>query len=134
LRTVLDTNVLVSAFTATGVCHDLYAQALLTQQLITSEVVLRETRRVLRDKFKYSADEVTEAIANAASDAEIVSPEPLRERLCDDADDDWVLASAVGGRAEIIVTGDDDLLVLKKYGDIRILSPRQFLELLDRRP
>ena len=44
-----------------------------------------------------------------------------------------VLATALAGKADVIVTGDDDLLVLKEFRGIRILSPRQFLQLLDRR-
>jgi predicted nucleic acid-binding protein len=44
-----------------------------------------------------------------------------------------VLATAVAGRADVILTGDDDLLVLGEYQGIRILSPRQFVELMDRR-
>jgi predicted nucleic acid-binding protein len=47
--------------------------------------------------------------------------------------DDVVLATALAGKADVIVTGDDDLLVLKEFRGIRILSPRQFLQLLDRR-
>jgi len=44
-----------------------------------------------------------------------------------------VLATALAGKADMIVTGDEDLLVLKEFRGIRILSPRQFLEILDRR-
>jgi predicted nucleic acid-binding protein len=52
--------------------------------------------------------------------------------VCRDRDDDNVLATAVAGQADIILTGDDDLLVLGEYNGIRILSPRQFVELMDR--
>jgi predicted nucleic acid-binding protein len=47
-----------------------------------------------------------------------------------DPDDDWVLATAVAGEADVIVTGDKDLLVLKRYQGIPIVTPRGFLELL----
>jgi predicted nucleic acid-binding protein len=60
----------------------------------------------------------------------MVKPEPLPKRVCRDPDDDVVLATAVAGRADFIVTGDDDLLVLKRFRGIRILSPRQVLEML----
>ena len=43
-----------------------------------------------------------------------------------------LLATALAGNADVIVTGDEDLLVLKKFRGIEILSPRQFLKLLDR--
>lgn len=132
MRIVLDTNVLVSAFTATGVCHQLYEQALLTQELVTSGALIAEFRGTLQKKFKYSDEEVSEASATAARDAMIVATEPLAERICRDRDDDDVLATAVAGKADCIITGDNDLLTLKKFGGIRIRSPRQFLELLDR--
>jgi predicted nucleic acid-binding protein len=64
---------------------------------------------------------------------EFVEQQPLRERVCRDRNDDLVLATALAGKANVIVTGDNDLLVLKAFRGIRILSPRQFLELLDRR-
>lgn len=52
----------------------------------------------------------------------------LEEPACRDPDDDWVLATAVAGEAEVIVTGDADLLDLRTYRGIAILSPRGFLE------
>ena len=60
-------------------------------------------------------------------------PQPLPRRVWRDKNDDVVLATAVAGKADLIVTGDADLLVLKTFRGIRILAPRQFLELLDRR-
>ena len=51
--------------------------------------------------------------------------------VCRDPDDDPVRATAVGAGATTIVTGDDDLLVLKSYSGIEICSPRRFLEQLD---
>jgi putative PIN family toxin of toxin-antitoxin system len=57
----------------------------------------------------------------------VALPHPVRR----DRDDDKVLATAVAGRADIILTGDDDLLVLANYEGIRILSPRQFVNGMD---
>jgi putative PIN family toxin of toxin-antitoxin system len=75
----------------------------------------------------------TEAALAAYADlCEFVEPLPLPARVCRDKDDDIVIATAVAGKADVIVTGDDDLLALKKFRQIRILSPRQFLEFLDR--
>jgi predicted nucleic acid-binding protein len=47
-----------------------------------------------------------------------------------DADDDRVLATAVAAGAAVIVTGDQDLLVIGRYDGIDIVSPREFLTLL----
>ncbi|MBI3413898.1 MAG: putative toxin-antitoxin system toxin component, PIN family [Verrucomicrobia bacterium] len=132
MRIVLDTNVLVAAFTATGVCHQLYERALTTGQLFVSEAITTELRRTLKTKFRrLSAQDVAEIVAAVSADAELVEPAPLPLPVARDADDDAVLATALAGRADIIVTGDNDLLVLKTYQRIRILSPRGFLEFLD---
>ena len=66
-------------------------------------------------------------------DAQIVKPATLGKRVCRDAEDDWVLATAVAGHADAIVTGDNNLLVLKTYAQIPIVTPRGFLALLQRR-
>ena len=60
----------------------------------------------------------------------MVKPVALPKRICRDPDGDIVLATAVAGRADLVITGDDDLLVLKTFGGIHIFSPRQVLEIL----
>lgn len=58
----------------------------------------------------------------------------MTEPVCRDPYDDWVLATALAGEAEMIATGDDDLLVLEALRGIVILSPREFLERLSSQP
>ena len=132
MRLVLDTNVLVASVAADGLCRDLVRVRLRPHAIITSEPLLRELRTVLRTKFKADPDELP-LLSALSEQAEVVAPVRLGEHVCRDKDDDVVLATAVAGEANAIVTGDADLLVLKKFRGIRILSPRQFLELLDRR-
>ncbi len=132
MRLVIDTNVFIASAVADGFCRDLVRIRLRPHAIITSEPLLEELRRTLRTKFKADPDKLP-LVAALCEEAEIVTPVSLGERVCRDKDDDVVLATAVAGRAAVIVTGDDDLLALKKFRDIRILSPRQFLELLDHR-
>ena len=73
------------------------------------------------------------ALAAYVDLCEFIEPARLRERVCRDKDDDVVLATALAGKADVIVTGDDDLPALKAFRGIRILSPRRFLEVLDHR-
>jgi putative PIN family toxin of toxin-antitoxin system len=54
------------------------------------------------------------------------SYDKLQNRICRDPSDDEILALAVGTAADYIITGDKDLLDLKGYQTIKILSPRQF--------
>jgi predicted nucleic acid-binding protein len=57
---------------------------------------------------------------------EIVIPIQLEQQVCRDIDDDWVLATALSGKAQCIVTGDKDLLVIARFENIDIISPNDF--------
>jgi uncharacterized protein len=59
--------------------------------------------------------------------SEVIELPKAIPRICRDPDDDWVVACAVMGRAEAIVSGDHDLLDLQQVGKIPILTARQFL-------
>ena len=131
MRVVLDTNVFIAAVAADGLCRDLVRIRLLPHAIITSEPLLRELRTTAREKFAVDANELP-LLSQLRDEAEIVAPARLAKRVCRDKDDDVVLATAVAGKADAIVTGDDDLLVLKRFREIAIVSPRQFIELLDR--
>jgi putative PIN family toxin of toxin-antitoxin system len=126
VRIVLDTNVLVAAFIARGVCHQLLEHCVSHHDLVISEFILGEIREKLIVKFKYTPEVANETVNLLRSHTEIVSPTPLDKPICRDADDDNILAAAVAGGCECIITGDKDLLVLKQFQGIDILSPSDF--------
>jgi putative PIN family toxin of toxin-antitoxin system len=132
VRVVLDANVVIAAVISEGLCRDLVRVRVLPHTLVTSEPLLRELRKTLRYKFREDPDELP-LLFQLNEEAEIVTPPRLDECVCRDEDDDVVLATALTGKADVIVTSDEDLVVLKKFLGIRILPPRQFLELLDTR-
>jgi len=132
MRLVLDTNVLIAAFIARGVCSDLFAHCIARHQLVASDFILAELREHLAGKFKFAAEEVDEVIAFLRSTAEVFTPAGLEVPVCRDADDDMVLATAVAGSAKWIVTGDQDLLVLREFRGIRIIRPADFAEVESR--
>jgi putative PIN family toxin of toxin-antitoxin system len=127
---VLDTNVLLAAVLADGLCRDLVSKRIRAHELLTSQALLDELAEQLRKRFKADPHKVPLLTAYRER-ATLVSALPLPKPVCRDPDDDWVLATAVAGRAEVIVTGDQDLLVLGRHAGIDILSPRRFLEMLD---
>lgn len=131
MKLVLDTNVLLAAVLADGLCRDLVTKRIRAHELLTSERLLDELAEQLRDRFKVDPDEVPFLTAYRER-ATLVAAPPLPQPVCRDPDDDWVLATAVAGRADVMITGDQDLLVLGQHAGIAILSPRRFLELLDR--
>jgi putative PIN family toxin of toxin-antitoxin system len=126
VRLVLDTNVLIAAFVARGVCHELLEHCERRHHLVTSEQILREFESKLLTKFKVPAPRAAAATALLRSRLEVVEPAALAEPVCRDPDDDWVLATAATGGCVCIVTGDRDLLDLESYHGIPILAPGAF--------
>jgi len=130
VRVVFDTNVLYAAFVAKGFCEEVVDEAAGACDLVWSPPLKHELESVLaRHQIGFAT---RLALAAYVDLCEFVEPTPLRQRVCRDRNDDVVLATALAGKADVIVTGDDDLLVLKAFRGIRILSARQFLQLLDR--
>jgi len=130
LKIVLDTNVLVAALVADGLCRDLVQRRVRAHELCPSEALLKELAAILRRKFKVTAAEVP-WLEEYRRRATLCRPIPLSAPVCRDPDDDLVLATALAAPAGVIVTGDVDLLSLRHHAGIAILSPRQFLEHLD---
>jgi putative PIN family toxin of toxin-antitoxin system len=130
LRVFLDTNVLVSAFATRGVCADVLRVVLAEHTLVTGEVVLRELGRVLRTRIGLPAGAVRE-VDEFLREYE-VAPKPSARAAVPqrDRDDQWVVASAVDSRADVLVTGDRDLLDIGADVPIRIVDPRGFWDLV----
>src|SRR5262249_37509681 len=133
-RAVLDPNVLISALiTPDGASArpllELRAGAF---ELVYSQRLLEEVVQVLRrEKFRRY---VTEAEVHAFADLVrqegtlVDDPEPPRATLSEDPDDEYLVALARAARVEALVSGDAHLLRLQ--GQIPVLGPREFLEIL----
>ena len=134
MRVLLDTNVLVAAFATRGLCADLLRHVLVEHRLLIGEVVLEELQRALRRKLKLPAQSVS-AIIDFLREQEVVDrPARAAAAPARDPADRWVLASALDARADVLVTGGDDLLELTAgQAGVRILSPRDFWEIARRK-
>jgi uncharacterized protein len=134
LRVFLDTNVLVSAFATRGLCADVLRHVLAEHELLTGEVVLAELRRALRGKLHLAAETIEEIDALLRSHHVEPKPERLPVVEIRDKDDLSVLASALAGFADVLVTGDKDLLgIAPSVRGLRIVDPRGFWALTQTR-
>lgn len=137
MRIVLDTNVVLAALLWQGTPHHLLA-ALRQQhgaQLYTSTALLEELADVLSRPFaakRLAAIDKTarDVLADYVDAVELVEPPPLPAPVCRDPDDDEVLALALASRADLIVSGDNDLLVLQHFEAIPIVNAATALQQL----
>lgn len=132
MRVSLDTNVLVSALTTRGICADILTVVLSDHQLVLGERVLEELGRVLERKMKVPRDSVHEAQAFLRQEAAIISTSVEVDASIRDPDDVEVLGQAIAGLADVLVTGDRDLLDVTAVLPLEVLSPRGFWERLHR--
>jgi putative PIN family toxin of toxin-antitoxin system len=127
MRVVLDTNVLVAAFIARGVCSEVFERVIADNELVLSAHILNEFEGVMAGKLGFDTTRVERAVALLRRIGQIVDPDLLPKPLCRDEDDDAVLALALSSGAACLVTGDDDLLVLGAIEGTPIITPRAFL-------
>lgn len=124
MRIALDTNVLVSAFATRGLCADIFNLVLAEHELVLGVTVLAESQRVLRQKMRVPAETTRELIAFLRREAVVAGKATALPLAIRDVSDGPVLAEAVAGGAEVLVTGDQDLLAVASKSPIEILTPR----------
>lgn len=130
MRVVFDTNILVSALLfETSVPAQAFFAALSTGDVLLSETLVNEINEVLQRKKlkKYISNEQREEFLIAlVQSSKLVDVIEMID-VCRDPKDNHVLELAVSGGAQVIVTGDSDLLILNPFESIQIVTPRDFL-------
>jgi putative PIN family toxin of toxin-antitoxin system len=135
---VLDINALASAVGPTIGPPALALHAGLRGEydLVLSEAMIDVFARVLRKPYfaRFVApDRVAALCADLSALAELVLPDSTIRGIAADAEDDLVLATAIAGSADYLVTGDAGFLLLDPFRDIRIVTPSHFLDVLEGR-
>jgi putative PIN family toxin of toxin-antitoxin system len=119
--------VLVAAFiTRAGVCAELFETALTSHQLVVSDFILDEVRRKLSGKFRFPTPLVDQLLQQVSAAAERVEPAAVSPDICRDADDLAVIGTALGGRAALLVSVDEDILAVGQVEGVRIVTPGGF--------
>lgn len=128
MRVLLDTNVLVSAILFGGLPRQLLETALTGDlDLVTSQPLLAELETVLTRKFEFPSLMTASIRAELEALSEVVEPIQI-ERVTRAVADEVVLATAVAGAAEVVVTGDKELLGMGSYEGIPIQTPRDLAD------
>jgi len=135
MKTVFDTNVLISALITTGRARELFLKAVEGQiQLVLSKGILKEFTEVSRDPriSKYvDGEDVAAFLDVLRCKAKIVRVKSKCQIVKEDSADDVILRTAIDGKADCIVSGDRHLLSLGTFRGIRIVTVHEMLTLLE---
>ncbi len=137
MRALLDANVLISAVIRPSGTPGLIVAALVERdafELVLSPGIVAEVEAALKlrkvRRYLREPDEALLWLADLAALADLTDDTGRAKGVCRDPADDAVLSAAIEGRADAIVTGDADLLVLEEHDGIAIVTPHAFLDLL----
>lgn len=130
MRVVLDTNVLISAFLFKGISAGVYDYCTSQTEVCLSGWIMKEFLGKLEVKFKVDSiirKEIEEVIRERVTISKPSTPLPT---ICRDKDDNQVLQIAESTKADFIITGDKDLLILKKFATTQIVTPGTFSDMI----
>lgn len=126
MRVVLDSNVLISAFAARGLCADLFRDVVASHELLISDCILAEVSGKLETKLAIPESTVHGIRELLSRFVVLIANPPKVEASIRDPDDVPVVSFAVAMAADVLITGDRDLLNVAEELPVRVLSPRQF--------
>ncbi len=129
MRIVLDTNILISAFFWDGNERRVVLKCRNKKhQSVSSLTIIEELNKVLFEKFEVPDEEISKYVQEILFFSEIVFTKGNLDVIEEDPDDNHILETAVEGNAALIVTGDNHLLQLETYEDIKIISSSDLLD------
>ncbi len=133
IRAVLDTNVVVSALLFEGQASRLVPFWQQRRFLpIISKPILQEYLRVFAyPKFHLTAIEVRLVLEEILPFVEVATPRKKVQATLRDPTDQPFLECAISGKARYLVSGDDDLLSVKLFQNVRLVSVAEFLAILE---
>lgn len=129
MRVFLDTNVIVSATATRGLCADVLRTVIEFHELVVSEHLVEELRRILKDKFGAPAELIDDVVWLLRQDTVAADVLPVADLPLKDPADLAIVSSAINGSAAVLITGDKEVLGLRRVGSMEILTPRQFWDM-----
>lgn len=129
MRVILDTNVILAAFAGRGLANAVFELCLDKHEIIISEHILSELQNNLQKKLKMSKDKVQRIIEYLKEFCTLSSYKKLDKSICRDPEDIKILGLSELAEPDYIITGDSDLLTLKEFRSVPIITPREFWEI-----
>jgi uncharacterized protein len=129
---LIDTNVYVSAIAFGGTSRQV-VNAVVSGKIVnyTSNEILDELTDVLnRPKFAYDKNVIRSIISEIEQISELFNDYPEIDLVKQDSNDNHILSCAIQAQVNYLVTGDQDLLILNPQGNLKILSPAEFMTVL----
>ena len=135
-RVVIDTNVLISGIIQQSgfpfKVVKLWEDEVVV--LVTSVATIEEAERVLnypkiRKRYALTSDDIQRTVANLLKYSVLVQDPTISNVIEQDPDDNKILATAIAGKADYIISGDMHLLTLNNYRGIDIVTPKRFCEI-----
>jgi len=127
-RCVIDSNVWVSALVFGGNPRKIFTNVVQNGwRVVVSEEILTEVRRILNQKFPDFVQDFEDLVTVLQPYVSIVKLGSESVTVSRDKDDDMVIETALLGKADFIITGDKDLLVIARFKSIVIVTPQYFL-------
>lgn len=126
MRVILDANVLIAAVAGRGLCESLLELCLEEHDLIVSEALLDEVHRNLVRRIKVPEVVALNFCRLLRNNATMAIPTALPADACRDPNDVYLLGLSQSAKAQVLITGDKDLLESGWSGPTTIMTPRQF--------
>ena len=129
MRIVIDTNIIASAIFFGGRPRLLLEKLMMKElEAFISKDILEEYQRTIdRLRAKYPARKVSVPLTEIASACRMIEPQTI-VKVCRDPNDDMFIACALDSRSLYIVSGDDDLLSIRQYRDVEIVTVADFFD------
>jgi len=132
MKIVIDSNIFISAFFWGGKPKEIFDRVLngFDELYITDEIVNEIKKVMSSNKFAVNSNDIKDYINIIEKySKKIVSKNNIKS-ISRDADDDKILQCGIDGNVDYIITGDNDLLILKEYNKIKIIKPKEYLEII----
>jgi putative PIN family toxin of toxin-antitoxin system len=132
MKIVMDANIFISSFYWRGNPRKVFYRVTegLDELYITDEILTEIFTVMSREKFNTNRAEIETYINIIKSYSIEVFPKTKPEEVSRDKDDNKILQCGLAVGADFIITGDKDLLVLNECGGVKIVSPKEYLEII----